>query len=100
MEGEKEMQAIVTKYLPATNIRGSRVKASCAAKSIIRHWDSALNADQNHMAVAKELATMLGWNYGDWIGGWPPDGKGSVWVCCDARNDERFTVELSEDKAA
>jgi hypothetical protein len=52
------------------------------------------------MAVAKELATMLGWDYGDWIGGWPPDGKGTVWVCCDTRNDERFTVELSEDKAA
>jgi hypothetical protein len=90
------MQAIVTKYLPATNVRGSRVKASCQAKSIIRSWDNSLNADQNHMAAAKELATMLGWNYGDWVGGWPPDGKGSVWVCTDARNDERFTVETTK----
>jgi hypothetical protein len=94
------MQAIVTKYLPATNFKGSRVKATCQAKSIIRHWDSSLNADKNHMAVAKELATMMGWNYGDWIGGCPPDGKGSVWVCADTRIDERFTVELNEEKAA
>jgi hypothetical protein len=28
------MQAIITRYLPPTNVRGSRVKASCARGSI------------------------------------------------------------------
>ena len=50
------MQAIMTKYLPATNFKGSRVKATASAGSVTLHWDDALNHDANHTAAAMELA--------------------------------------------
>ncbi len=59
---------ITTKFLGQTNFRGSRVKASCKAGSIIVGWDHALDTDRNHIAAAKALAEKLGWN-GEWIGG-------------------------------
>jgi hypothetical protein len=88
------MQAILTQYLPATNFKGSRVKATCQAKSKTLHWDHALNIDENHMAAARALATDLGWNYGPWVGGGLPGDKGMSWVCLDARREwESFTLD-------
>lgn len=49
------MQAIITKYLPATNFRGSRVKASCQRAFIIVDWDHANNPEQMHIAAAQSL---------------------------------------------
>ena len=49
------MQAIVTKYIPATNTRGSRIKAQCDAKTIIRDWPARLNMEDAHTFVAVQL---------------------------------------------
>lgn len=72
------MQAIFTKYIGPTNFRGSRVKASCEAKSIYLSWDDTLNSEQNHDMAAKELATQLDW-HGQWYSGGLENGN--VYVC-------------------
>jgi hypothetical protein len=81
------MQAITTKFLGASNYRGSRVKASCDGGTITLGWDDALNSEDNHVAAARALITKLGWfhdatrgdRYGDWFSGWTPNGW--VFVC-------------------
>lgn len=56
------MQAIITKYLPATNTRGSRVKATAASGlSITIEWDYAIDIEENHTQAAKALCKKLGW---------------------------------------
>ena len=77
------MQAIVTKYLGATNYRGSRVKATCEAGSLTRSWDDALDPEQNHDAAAVALADKLGWRegwHGDMVRGCLPGGRGNAYV--------------------
>lgn len=54
-------QAIVTKYLGATNRRGARVKATCSGGSVTLDWDDALPRDGNHRAAAMALARRMGW---------------------------------------
>jgi hypothetical protein len=43
--GEHDMQAIITKYLSATNHRGARVKASAQAGSLTVGWDDGLDVE-------------------------------------------------------
>jgi hypothetical protein len=77
------MQAIVTKFFGPTNHRGSRVKASCEARSITVEWDCALDSDGNHDAAAQALAESMGWvppHYGRLVGGGLPDGTGNCYV--------------------
>jgi hypothetical protein len=74
------MQAIVTRYLPPTNFRGARIKATAATGSITLHWDHALNPSNNHLAAAEALSTKFGWNYGKWVTGCLADGQ-MVWIC-------------------
>ena len=77
------MQAIVTKYLGPTNFRGSRVKATCQAKSMTVSWDDALGSDDNHDIAARMLAESLGWtkdHHGTLVGGGLPDGTGNCYV--------------------
>ncbi len=54
-------QAIETKYLGATNTKGSRIKASAAAGSVTLPYDYALDAQGNHKAAADALIAKLGW---------------------------------------
>jgi hypothetical protein len=56
------MQAIETKYLPVTNTRPSRIKASCDASSIIVAWDYSLDIEENHINAASKLCKKLEWN--------------------------------------
>jgi hypothetical protein len=55
-------QAIETRYFGPTNVKGSRVKAECAAGSVTIDWASELNVDQNHYRAAWMLIEKLGWN--------------------------------------
>lgn len=50
------MQAIITKYLPVTNSRSSRLKAQCARGSIIVGYDHGQTLEGNHISAAKHLA--------------------------------------------
>jgi hypothetical protein len=53
------MQAIITKYLPATNTRSSRIKASCAAHSITVAYDHTLDVEDNHKAACLALQIKM-----------------------------------------
>lgn len=66
------MQAIETKYLSATNSRGSRIKASCAAGSVTIPYPHELSGQAVYRLAAETLVKKLGWNhpnYGKLIGG-------------------------------
>ncbi len=86
------MQAITTKYIGPSNVRGSRVKATALGGSVTLGWNDSLNSDANHKCAAQVLANKLGWNYGEWIEGHLPDGS-SVWVCNAKHGVERFEVD-------
>ena len=58
------MQAIQTKFLGATNHRGSRVKATSAAGSLTLSWDYGISNEDNHTAAAEALMEKLDWNWG------------------------------------
>jgi len=49
------MQAITTKYLPATNHLGARVKATCSRGSLTIGFDYNLSGDAIHIAAASAL---------------------------------------------
>ena len=79
------MQAIVTKYIPATNCHGSRIKATCNAGSITIPFPHESNEPHDVAAIA--LIVKLGWNdgRGRWYGGSLPDGRGNCYVCTYTR---------------
>lgn len=89
------MQAITTKYIGPSNVKGSRVKATAAAGIVTLHWDNSLNSDDNHKMAAKALATKLGWDYGEWICGVTKEGQ-SVWVCNTLNHADKFAVQTGE----
>lgn len=72
-------QAIVTKYIPCTNFRPSRVKAKCQAGSITLSWDHALDLIDNHAAAARALAARFGWS-GRWEAGANAGNDGYTFV--------------------
>lgn len=49
------MQAIQTKYIPATNYKPSRVKAWCERGSIVARYDSGSDDYEAHRAAAEAL---------------------------------------------
>ena len=49
------MQAIVTKYIPCTDTRGSRIKATCDRGSISVSFAYDLNEEDRHAAAASAL---------------------------------------------
>jgi hypothetical protein len=77
------MQAILTKYLPSTNSRGSRVKAYCQAGEITVPWEY-IGYEEEHDRAARALAKKLEWDdkkvYGRMVGGALPDGSGNCYV--------------------
>lgn len=67
------LRAIRTKYLGATNHRGSRVKAQLIGYNDAQsrktvYWDHSINVVANHAAAAAALAKQVGWD-------WPADTK-------------------------
>lgn len=49
------MQAIHSKYLPATNSRGSRIKATCERGSITIPYPHDLSGDEVHREAVRQL---------------------------------------------
>lgn len=67
-------QAIVVKYLPCTNTRGSRWKATAKAGSVTLPYDHSLSADDGALACATALADQYGWlAHCDLVGGTLPN---------------------------
>lgn len=49
------MQAIHTKYLPCTNTRGSRIKATCERGSLTIPYPHELSGDDVHREAVRQL---------------------------------------------
>lgn len=56
------MQSIQIKFLPATNMSGARLKATCEAGSIIESLNYAINIKEQALSLAFKLANQkLNW---------------------------------------
>lgn len=53
------MQAIITKYLPATNFRGARIKASCERGSLTISYPYELSGNACHIAAVDALVSKF-----------------------------------------
>lgn len=53
------MQAIETKHMPATQSRGSRIKASCERGAVTVSWSYDLNEEMNHIMAAHALVARF-----------------------------------------
>lgn len=53
------MQAILTKYIPATNTKPSRIKATAERGSLTRSWQYDGRAEDEHRAAAAALCQMF-----------------------------------------
>ena len=87
------MQYIQTKYLPATNTKGSRIKAttSFGNDSVTIAYDYSLDCEQAHAKAAMELARKLEWN-GEYAAG--GNDSGYVFVFCG--NSNLFHTDIME----
>lgn len=82
------MQAIHTRYIPATNFRSTRIVAEAAAGKVVVAYDDELNESQNHRAAAEKLARSKGWldkgrPFNRLVSGGLRDGS-EVHVFCDS----------------
>ncbi len=55
IDAHQIMQSIQTKYLPATNTRGSRIKATCERGSITIDYPHELSGDEVHREAVRQL---------------------------------------------
>ncbi len=68
------MKAISTKYLPATNTKGSRIKAyDCDNNSVTLPMDYRYSGEILHRKAAEALRDKMNWA-GELIGGGTKDG--------------------------
>lgn len=84
-------QSIQTRFLPATNHRPARIKATAYAGSVIVSYDHAHDTAENHARAARALAEKFNWTGGEWIGGDTPDGRGFSFVNASSPHAPRFT---------
>lgn len=78
------MNAIFTKFLPATNTKGSRIKAVCPGHpnkpsfTVDYHSDQIGSGESPDDYAVKQLCFKMGWNFDKLVkGGFP---EGTVWV--------------------
>lgn len=75
------MQAIVTKYFPATNHTGPRIKATAESGSVTIPFSYKGSTSDAHRAAALALIKKLGWeDCGPIIGGGLPSNADYVFV--------------------
>lgn len=79
------MQCIITRFLPATNFKGSRIVATASGgRRIVVGYDHA--EGDPHIAAARALAMSLGWK-GRFAIGRLKDGGAVVTPLSDAPDD-------------
>ena len=82
------MQAIKTVYLPASNTKPSRIKATCDAGSVTISYPHDLSGDAVYRAAAEALVKKLGWTQGgalpEMVCGGLPNNGGYVFVLVNA----------------
>jgi hypothetical protein len=70
------MKAIITKYIPSSNFRSARIKATAeGVKPITLPWDYSLSTEENHFCAALELCAAQAWK-NDLVFGALPDQSG------------------------
>ena len=75
-------QAIITKFIGATNTRGARIKASAWAGSVVIPYD--YSGDEAHRQAASALIAKLDWPpLSSWREGGTPDCSGFAFVLID-----------------
>lgn len=67
------MQAIVTKYLGATNTKPSRIKATASAGSVTISYSYDHDTEGCHRQAAQALCDKFGWK-GSFVTGGLPNG--------------------------
>jgi len=84
------LQSIQTRYLPPTNSRGSRIKATTASGlSTSIPYPHELSGADCHAAAVKALLVKHGFHWADrWAVGASIDGRGYVFV--PVRHDNNF----------
>jgi hypothetical protein len=75
------MKAIETKYIPATNFRGSRIKAYTECGNSITV--SYSHEGNEHPKAALALCKKMGWK-GTLVSGGKADGRGEVFCFLDS----------------
>ena len=78
-------QAIETRYLGASNTKGTRIKATAFGGSVTVGYDYALDAQDNHRAAADALIAKLGWT-GTFAQGGNVTGTGYYFVNVEGTN--------------
>lgn len=68
------MQAIITKFIGPTNVRGARIKATASAGSVTIPFPHELGLYERHEKAARALCEKLGWDF-ELAGGDLPDGS-------------------------
>ena len=88
-QGDLIMQYIITKYLPATDSKGGRIKAkaSCAPQSLTIPYDHALDIEQAHAKAAMQLAGEL-----DWLGEYAAGGNETGYVFAFIGGSNTYTT--------
>jgi hypothetical protein len=82
------MLAIHTKYISASNTKGSRIKArSDNGHSVIVSFDHSLHGHLVHFEAVKALVAKhkLTWDIDNMCYGGSSDGKGYTFVFCDSK---------------
>lgn len=84
------MQYISTKFLGATNTKGSRIKAkaSSASESITIAYDYSLDCEQAHAKAAMQLAHKL-----DWKGEYASGGNDTGYVFAFIGNSNLYSTD-------
>lgn len=59
-----DYRAIRTRYVGATDFRGSRIIADAGdtASRVTLHWDHTLNVEQNHATAGMAVVKKMGWD--------------------------------------
>jgi hypothetical protein len=78
------MQAILCRYFGPSNVRGSRIKATCEAGSVTIPYPHELSGQAVYRAAAEALVTRLGWD---------KDGSGALLGGCLPGGDYAFVFD-------
>lgn len=82
------MKTIETKFVPATNHKSSRIKATEPdGISVTLSWDHSMSDEENHDRARAALCDRLGWN-GPMIGGHTK--RGMIWVFMPSATEKKL----------
>lgn len=90
------MTAIITKYIPATNTKGTRISATCTGgHKVTIPIDYSVDANTSHCYAALALCEKLGWE-GDLIEG--NTRYGNVYVFANGRRITNPSIDPRRKK--